>query len=214
MRGIWVATVNNIDFHQHHDKNSFAKEYLEVVKNLCAKNLDTVIFQIRPTNDAFYKSELNPWSSFLCGKEGEGIGEFDPLQFMIEEAHKANLEFHAWLNPYRVIASTPLCKQDYLNTLDVKNFARKHPELVLEVALDDGNYQLILNPGEPKVLEFIFATVKEIVDNYNVDAIHFDDYFYPYGGIGDIDKECYAKYNSANLSIDDWRRLGVLFTDF
>jgi len=209
MRGVWVATIANIDFHKHKKRTSFQKEYLEMVNNLAKNNFNAVIFQIRPTNDAFYKSELNPWSRYLSGKEGEGISGFDPLKFMTEEAHRHGLEFHAWLNPYRVTGKTPLCKKHYLETLDPKNFARKHPEFVLEIPLDDGNYQLILNPAEPEVIKFILDTVKEIVANYNVDAIHFDDYFYPYKDIGDIDKKSYAEYNPEKLSLGDWRRKNV-----
>ena len=209
MRGVWVATIGNIDFHKHRKKTSFQKEYLEVVNNLAKNNFNTIIFQIRPMNDAFYKSELNPWSRYLSGKEGEGISGFDPLKFMVEEAHKHKLEFHAWLNPYRVTGKTPLRKEAYLETLSPKNFARKHPEFVLEVPLDDGNYQLVLNPGEPEVIKFIQDTVKEIAENYNVDAIHFDDYFYPYKGIGDLDKKSYVANNPEKLCPGDWRRKNV-----
>jgi len=209
MRGVWVATISNIDFHKHKKKTLFEKEYREVVDNLAKNNFNTIIFQIRPTNDAFYKSELNPWSRYLSGKEGEGISGFDPLKFMIDEAHKRGLEFHAWLNPYRVVGETPFFKEHYLETLSDKNFAKKNPELVLDNILDDGNSQLILNPGEPKVQKFILSTVKEIVTNYDVDAIHFDDYFYPYKDIGDIDENSYNKYNPENLSLDDWRRNNV-----
>lgn len=209
MRGVWVATIANIDFHKHKTAASFKKAYLEVVKNLAKNNFNTIIFQIRPTNDAFYKSELNPWSRYLSGKEGEGIPGFDPLKFMVEEAHRHGLEFHAWLNPYRVVSKTPFRKKHYLLKLPHKNFAHQNPELVLEIPLDDDDYQLILNPGEPEVIKFIKDTVKEIVTNYDVNAIHFDDYFYPYKDIGDIDKESYARHNPEKLSIGDWRRKNV-----
>lgn len=209
MRGVWVATVINIDFQVHNKKSTFQKEYREVVKNLSDNNFNTVIFQVRPTNDAFYKSKLNPWSRFLTGKEGKGIPDFDPLKFMVKEAHNRNLQFHAWLNPYRVINSTPMRKADFLKTLSPDNFAAKHPELVLEVPSGNGNYQLILDPGRPEVISFIRETVKEIIENYDVDAIHFDDYFYPYHGIGDVDMKTCAKYNSRKLSVDDWRRENV-----
>ncbi len=199
----------SIDFHKHKKRTSFQREYLEVINNLAENNFNTILFQIRPANDAFYKSELNPWSRYLSGKEGESLSGFDPLKFMLEEAHKRGLQFHAWLNPYRVSGSTALRKEDYLKTLAPGNFARKHPEFVLEIPLDKGNYQLILNPGEPEVIKFILDTVKEIVENYKVDAIHFDDYFYPYCGIGDIDEKSYAEYNPEKLSREDWRRENV-----
>ncbi|MFA6714461.1 MAG: family 10 glycosylhydrolase [Victivallales bacterium] len=209
VRGVWVATVGNIDFHKHKKRNSFRQEFLEVVSNLAENKFNTLIFQVRPSNDAFYKSALNPWSRYLCGREGEEIPGFDPLKFMVKAAHKYGLEFHAWLNPYRVNGSTPLRKAEYLKTLDPGNFARQHPELVLEIPLDDGSYQLILNPGEPEVIKFIVDTVGEIVANYEVDAIHFDDYFYPYSGIGNIDAETCSKNNPQNLSVDDWRRENI-----
>jgi uncharacterized lipoprotein YddW (UPF0748 family) len=209
MRGVWVATIASIDFGKHKKKTSFQKEYREVVHNLAKNNFNTIIFQVRPANDAFYKSELNPWSRYLSGKEGEGISGFDPLKFMVEEAHRHGLEFHAWLNPYRVAGKSSFCKQHYLEKLSPKNFARKNPGFVLEIPLGSGDYQLILDPGEPEVIEFIEDTVKEIVTNYDVDAIHFDDYFYPYRDIGDIDKNSFAKYNTEKLSLEDWRRKNV-----
>jgi uncharacterized lipoprotein YddW (UPF0748 family) len=209
VRGVWIATVGNIDFHKHKKRNSFRQEFLEATGNLARNNFNTLIFQVRPANDAFYKSGLNPWSRYLSGKEGEGIPDFDPLKFMVKAAHKYKMEFHAWLNPYRVSASTHLRKKDYLKTLAPENFARRHPELVLEIPLSDGDRQLILNPGEPEVINFVIATVREIITNYEVDAIHFDDYFYPYSGIGNIDEKTWEKNNPENLSIDDWRRENV-----
>jgi uncharacterized lipoprotein YddW (UPF0748 family) len=209
LRGAWVATVANIDFQKHKNSSSFKKEYLEVVKNLSKNGFNTVVFQIRPTNDAFYRSKLNPWSRYLTGKEGEGISGFDPLKYMAKEAHNHKLKFHAWLNPYRVIGSTPMRKSDFLKTLSPGNFAVKNPELVLEIPLNNGNYQLILNPGRPEVISFIIDTVKEIVQNYDIDAIHFDDYFYPYHNIGNVDKETFTNHNPQKLSLGGWRRENV-----
>ncbi|MDD5698016.1 MAG: family 10 glycosylhydrolase [Victivallaceae bacterium] len=209
MRGVWMATVSNIDFHKHKRQDSFQKEYLEAASNLAGHNFNAVVFQIRATNDAFYRSALNPWSRYLTGREGEGIPGFDPLDFMLREAHKRSLEFHAWLNPYRIVNSTPLRKPDYLKTLAPGNFARKRPELVLEIPLHNGTYQLILNPGEAEVTAFLLDTVREIVVNYDVDAIHFDDYFYPYHPIGNIDRKTYDRYNSAGLPLGEWRRNNV-----
>ncbi len=209
-RGAWVATVENIDFGKHTSAGTFKNEYIQVVNNLQKLNFNAVIFQIRPMNDAFYPSRLNPWSRWLTGKEGQGIGDFDPLSFMISEAHVRGLEFHAWLNPYRVVNSTPLRKQQYLNTLAPGNFARKRPDLVLEIPLADNKYQLILNPGEPAVINFVLNTVKEIMQKYPVDAIHFDDYFYPYTEIKNVDAATYKKYNRQPArGIENWRRDNV-----
>ncbi len=208
-RGAWVATVENIDFPKHTDIAEFKRDYIAIVNQLKDLHFNTIIFQIRPMNDAFYPSKLNPWSRYLTGAEGRGLDGFDPLKFMIDEAHKRGLQFHAWLNPYRVINATPMRKNDYLKTLSPQNFARKRPDLVLEVKLDSGQYQLILNPGEPAVVNFLLHTVKEIVQNYDVDAIHFDDYFYPYTDIGSADAATYRKYNPNRLSLENWRRNNV-----
>lgn len=208
MRGIWVATVRNIDFPVHAKAVDFKRNFIRLADNLKAANFNTLIFQIRPSNDAFYPSELNPWSRFVAGREGTGIPGFDPLHFMILETHKRGMEFHAWFNPYRVVGDTVLSKDEYLRTLSSKNFARRFPELVLCVR-DGKNNMLLLNPGEPEVKKFILKTVKEVLDNYDVDAIHFDDYFYPYKDIGNADIFTFRKYNKNRLSLADWRRHNV-----
>ena len=208
-RGAWVATVENIDFGKHATAEEFKRDYIAVVNFLRQHNFNAVLFQIRPNNDAFYPSKLNPWSRWMTGTEGKGYANFDPLKFMVEEAHKRNLEFHAWLNPYRVTSSTPMRKQEYVNTLAPLNFARKRPDLVMEVPLEGAKYQLILNPAEPEVVSFVCNTVQEIISNYDVDAIHFDDYFYPYTDIKQIDAAQFKRYNPRNLALADWRRSNV-----
>ena len=208
-RGVWVATVENIDFSKHQSAESFKKEFISVVNNLKSIHATAVIFQIRPMNDAFYPSKLNPYSKFMTGSENVGFGSFDPLKFMITECHKRGIEFHAWLNPYRVLHKVKGSKSAALNSLSKKNFARQHPELVLNVRGNDGNRLLILDPGRPEVRAFLLATVREIITNYNVGAIHFDDYFYPYEGTDDTDFESFRKYNPRKLSLEDWRRNNV-----
>ncbi|MGL4791752.1 MAG: glycoside hydrolase family 10 protein, partial [Anaerotignaceae bacterium] len=130
--------------------------------------LNTVIVQVRPKGDALYNSAINPWSSVLTGTEDKNPG-YDPMAFMIEETHKRGMEFHAWLNPYRVTTSGT-----DLSVLSDKNIAKKNPNWVIE-----HNNALYLNPALDEVKNYINETVKEIVVNYNVDGIHFDDYFYP-----------------------------------
>jgi len=208
-RGVWVATVENIDFPKHAAAGEFINDYKQVMNNLKRLHFNAVLFQVRANNDAFYPSSLNPWSRWLTGKEGVGIKDFDPLKYMVSEAHNSGMEFHAWLNPYRVTNSTSMRKDEYLKTLDAKNFARLHPEYVLEIPLEGGKYQLILNPGEPEVINFVVKTVMEIVRNYQVDAIHFDDYFYPYGDMGKVDEATFNKYHKSIASIDNWRRNNV-----
>ncbi|MDD5727208.1 MAG: family 10 glycosylhydrolase [Victivallales bacterium] len=209
MRGVWIATVWNLDFGRHKSAASFIREFNELTANLVRRNFTAMIFQVRPANDAFYRSRLNPWSHCLTGTEDEGIPGFDPLKFMLDAAHKCGLEFHAWLNPYRVTSSTALDKNAYLQRLAPGNFARLHPEYVLDIPLANGKRQLILDPGEPEVIIFIVNTVREIIENYDVDAIHFDDYFYPYQGFGEPDKPTYEAYNPNALSLADWRRRNI-----
>ena len=209
LRGVWVATVENIDFPQHADAASFRRDFTRLCEELIKRNFNAIFFQVRANNDAFYPSKINPWSRWLTGREGRGIPNFDPLGFAVEEAHRHGLEFHAWLNPYRVIGSTKLTKAAYLQTLAPENFARRHPELVLAAPLEKGARLLFLNPGEPAVVRHILDTVAEIAARYPVDSIHFDDYFYPYTDIGSIDAATEKKYNRSKLSTEQWRRANV-----
>jgi len=212
MRGIWVATIFNMDYQRPKNVEEFKKFFSNMCVNLKNHGFNAIFFQVRPANDAFYKSKLNPWSQFLSGREGvplPGAKNFDPLAFMIAEAGKHNLEFHAWLNPYRVTGSTKLSKQKYLNTLSAGNFARQHPELVLESPLPKGMRRLVLNPGEKKARDFIIASVMEIVQNYNIASIHFDDYFYPDNAPASVDAATYRRSNPRKLPLAEWRRNNV-----
>lgn len=208
-RGVWVATVENIDFQQTGGAEYFKREFIRVADNLKSIHATAVIFQVRPMNDAFYQSSLNPWSKFMTGKEGKGFGGFDPMKFMIDECHKRGMEFHAWLNPYRVAHKLKVSKESALNGLSRDNYAKRHPDQVLEVRGNDGNKLLILDPGRPEVRAHLLATVREILSKYDVDAIHFDDYFYPYAGTGNADATTFRKFNPAKRPLDEWRRDNV-----
>jgi uncharacterized lipoprotein YddW (UPF0748 family) len=212
-RGVWVATVDNIDMNQQLSTSeegisAYKQQFISILDTLEAYHMNTIIFQVRPANDAFYKSELNPWSEYLTGEQGLEPN-WDPLAWMLEETHKRGIEFHAWLNPYRVSikeVSEDYTKTDLINELDDKNFAKLNPELVIK----GNDNKLILNPGEPKVREFIVDTIEELIKNYDVDAIHFDDYFYPYSGLEDEeDLQSFEAFNPTGLSKDDWRRHNV-----
>lgn len=208
-RGVWVATVGNIDFAKHTTAAAFRRDYIRMVENLRRMKFNAIIFQVRPMGDAFYPSRLAPWSRWLTGQEGRGLGGgFDPLRFMVTEAHRRGLEFHAWLNPFRVIGSTKLSKAAYLRTLHPANFARRNPWAVLSVR-EAGANTLFLNPGEPAVCNHLTAVVREIISRYPVDGIHFDDYFYPFSPVGNADRQSYLKYNPARLSLANWRRANV-----
>lgn len=208
MRGIWVATVYNIDFDTCKTAAQFRAAYTAMINRLQAAGFNTVFFQVRPQNDAFYASAFNPYSRYLTGTEGVGIPGFDPLEYMLTETHRRGMKFHAWLNPYRVAqlpAGSKQTKTAYLNTLASNNFARKKPDAVLMVEGESGPL-LILDPGNPEVRSFVANTVYELVTHYNVDGVVFDDYFYPKDMPTSADYSSWRKYRVGNTPIADWRR--------
>lgn len=199
MRAAWISTVYNMDWPS--TKNNQAKqkqEYIDLIDKLKASGINTVVVQVRPKGDAIYKSSINPWSEYLTGTQGKDPG-YDPLPFLIDEAHKRGMEFHAWFNPYRVTTSTT-----DLNTLSENHPARRNPSWVIEH--ENGAYQaLAYNPGLPEVRKHIVDSVSEVVRNYNIDGVHFDDYFYRDGM---NDDETYKKYGNGQDK-GDWRRENV-----
>jgi len=225
LRGVWVTTVRNNDFPSpsvfEHGFNvdKFKKEFADIIV-ICRKfNLNALFFQIRPEGDAFYPSGVNPWSKYLTGEQGvaPGVANFDPLTYLINTTHAAGMEFHAWLNPYRLTPSTPKSadRESALAKLSPSHYAHRHPDWIFFY-----NGQLFLDPGVPAVTEFMVTTVDEILNNYNVDAIHLDDFFYPYpypqGGKMITfaekapDNKTYEKYRvDANQTIDQWREANV-----
>lgn len=207
-RGVWVSTVLNLDFKAVKSVAEFKKQYNLIVKNIAASGCNAIIFQVRPNCDAFYPSRFAPVSQWLTGKEGVGLGSFDPLAYMINTAHAYKLEFHAWLNPYRVMNDIKTNKKAYLNSRHPANFARQNPHLVLE--FNNGKTRsLFLDPGRPEVIQHMQNAVYELCSKYTPDAIHFDDYFYPYEEIGNLDNATFARYNPRKLNKAAWRRLNT-----
>lgn len=169
MEAVWMATVFNIDFPgTKNDITAQKNEYIEKLDKMKAIGINTVVVQVRPKADALYKSDINPWSDVLTGIQGKDPG-YDPLAFMIEETHKRDMAFHAWLNPFRITTSGT-----DLSTLSENHPARLNPNWVISY-----NNSLYYNPELQEVKNHIIFTVEEIIRNYKVDAIHFDDYFYP-----------------------------------
>jgi len=201
VRAFWVSNVVNIDLPKATNPEYKAKiqEMFETAKKF---NINTIFFQVRTTNDAFYKSKLNPTSRYLVEKEGD-VPPFDVFKYVLDEAKKYGIEFHAWCNPYRVSMQKDLTKEQYLETCDDLNFAKRHPELVVV----DKNGGLILNPARSEVKNFIIDSMLEILENYDVAGIHFDDYFYPYAGLSDNDNDL-ADYEASGkkVSLDQFRR--------
>ncbi|MBP1924149.1 uncharacterized lipoprotein YddW (UPF0748 family) [Sedimentibacter acidaminivorans] len=196
-RGVWVSTVWGIDYPSKAttDEDKLKKDAIEMLDNIKDMGFNAVFLQVRSCSDAIYKSDIYPWSRFLTGTQGVAPENgFDPLEFFVQESHKRGLELHAWINPYRITA-TPTDNSKLYAT----NPAVLNPELT--VLHSDG--KLYFNPGEPRARELIISGVKEILDNYDVDGIHLDDYFYPDKNFEDEDT--YAKYGSDFTDVNQWR---------
>ena len=208
-RGVWVATVDNLDFPRSVSAQMFRQNFRRLADGLAKRSCNAVIFQVRSNCDAFYPGRFAPYSRWMSGKEGRGFAGFDPLKFMITETRRRGMEFHAWFNPYRVVRSTKLSKSAYLATLDPGNFARKNPHLVMAVPLGKNEISLMLDPGEPAVIRHIVDVVSDVASRYRPDAIHFDDYFYPYDSKSVPDKDTFRRNNPHRMSLADWRRANV-----
>lgn len=196
-RGAWMHTVYQDQYHKQNTEQN--KAYLrDQFDRLQAAGVNAVIFQVRPQADAFYPSELEPWSRFLTDNGAAPVPAWDPLQFVIDEAHARGMELHAWLNPYRVTTAKT-------QVLPKNHVYYQHPEWF--VTYDDKMY---FDPGLPESREFITKVVMDIVNRYDVDGIHFDDYFYPYPVKGKEfpDAKSFAKYGDG-MKRDDWRRHNV-----
>ncbi|WP_433832663.1 glycoside hydrolase family 10 protein [Flavobacterium anhuiense] len=201
MRAAWISTVENIDWPSKpglSDKE-MKTEMIALLDNLRSYNLNTVIFQIRPTADAFYKSTKEPASHWITGTQGVAPG-FDPLQMMIDEAGKRGMNVHVWLNPYRVQKDT------VRDVLSKNHLYFKRPDLFLTYGKTR-----YFNPGLQETRDFVASVVGEIVRKYDVQAVHMDDYFYPYKIAGQEfpDEKAFAKEPRQFKDKDDWRRDNV-----
>lgn len=199
MRAVWLATVDNIDWPEtpnlssEEQKNSFIR-LLDLHKR---NGINTVIVQIRPSSDAFYPSALEPWSQWLTGTQGVAPQPFyDPLEFMISETHKRDMEFHAWMNPYRAVFNI------FNSSIAPDHITRKHPEWFITYG-----EKKLFDPGNREAQQYVVDVVKDVVKRYAIEAIHFDDYFYPYPIAGKVfpDFSSYARYGKG-MKRDDWRR--------
>lgn len=202
MRGVWVSSVYNLDYPSSPttDPDKLRAEADEILDNCVKWGLNAVFLQVRPSGDALYKSDLFPWSKYLTGSVGTAPqGGFDPLEYWVKAAHKRGLELHAWINPYRITRS----KDTEWNALPSTHPAKMNPDWVVKYS--DGNYYF--NPGIPEVRDLVTRGAVEIVQNYDVDGLHMDDYFYP--GTDFNDSATYQKYGSGFSNIADFRRDSV-----
>lgn len=202
-RGVWVATVVNIDWPKNgtDTEQKQKKDFLDILDFYDDLNYNAIIVQVRAAGDAFYQSDFAPWSRFLTGEEGKPVEwEEDNLAWMIQQTHNRGMEFHAWLNPYRATFDMNI---DILsNTHDYCT----NPEWMVHYGK-----KYYYNPGLPKVRNRFSNVIAELVTNYDIDAVHFDDYFYPYK-VKDLEFEdavAYKTYGLPNQSLDDWRRSNI-----
>lgn len=216
-RGVWVATVNNMDWPSRSDLSTGEQqqELLAILNRATALRLNAVVFQVRPVADAFYASRYEPWSRYLTGRQGRKPEPYwDPLEFAVAEAHKRGLELHAWFNPYRVSFGR--------ETLPARNHvSQRYPQYVVRY----GPY-LWMDPGIRDVRRLMLRSVIDVVRRYDIDGVHIDDYFYPYPEIDPVtrqriefpDQETYAAYRRRGGTMEkaDWRRnnVNVLVREF
>lgn len=213
MRGIWLATVSRLDWPPVSSVNisnptSRARvqqqAMIDKLDHLQRLGINTVFFQVKPDGTALWPSKILPWSDLMTGKIGENPG-YDPLQFMLDEAHKRGMKVHAWFNPYRVSVNTkPGTIRELNSTLS------QQPASVYVQHRDwirTSGDRFVLDPGIPEVQDWITSIVAEVVSRYPVDGVQFDDYFYTESpGSRLNDNETYRKYGGAFASKADWRR--------
>ncbi|QKJ32376.1 family 10 glycosylhydrolase [Mucilaginibacter mali] len=202
-RAAWIATVVNIDWPSSPRLSTAQqkKELTDILDFDKQIGLNAAMFQVRPAADAFYFKSKEPWSKWLTGKQGQAPDPvYDPLDLAITEAHKRGMELHAWFNPYRA-------------TMD-GNFAALAPQHITRIKPEwffiYDNIKLF-NPGIPEVRDYIIEVILNVVDNYDIDGVHMDDYFYPYRVAGQKigDADAFKKYGGDFTNIDDWRRNNV-----
>lgn len=206
MRGLWVASVVNIDYPAKPTTNSetLKSEAIKILDDAQKTGLNAVFLQIRPTADALYQSDYFPWSKYLTGTQGTTPdGGFDPLSFWIAEAHNRGIELHAWINPYRITKKSSNEPKPTIESLYPSHPARQHPDWV--VRHSDNN--LYFNPGIPQVRQLIINGALELVNRYDIDGIHFDDYFYP--GRTFADSKTFEEYGQGYSTVGDWRRANI-----
>jgi uncharacterized lipoprotein YddW (UPF0748 family) len=222
-RAVWVATVDNIDWPSRGNYNPELQkaEFIRQLDMHQRNGMNAVIVQIRPACDAFYPSDIEPWSEWLTGTQGKPPEPYyDPMEFMIRETHKRGMEFHAWCNPYRAVFQIARSHYEWkkhgrhkrrvlvkvhASSISSDHVSRQHPDWI--ITYGDTKY---LDPGNKDVQLYVNGVIRDLLSRYDLDAIHFDDYFYPYR-ISDIefpDNISYQKYGQG-MNKEDWRRSNV-----
>jgi uncharacterized lipoprotein YddW (UPF0748 family) len=202
LRAVWIATVENIDWPSRRGLpvEQQKQEFTDILDHQQQNGMNAVVVQVRPVADAFYASPFEPWSEYLTGRQGQAPDPYyDPLQFMIAETHKRGMEFHAWFNPYRAVFSVSR------SSVAPTHITKQRPQWFL--TFDGRKY---FDPGVPEVREYVTQIIRDVVRRYDIDAVHFDDYFYPYPVPGKDfpDYSSYRQYGHG-MAKDDWRRWNV-----
>lgn len=208
MRGVWVSYISFGDITE--GEKAFKSKVDEIISTALNNKMNTLIVHIRPFGDALYKSDIFPYSHLLTGTQGKDPG-YDPLEYFIKKAHENGLEFHAWINPLRIkVNGTP----SNLSDNNLYNIWKNDNNTENDDWFIEWDGDIYLNPAYPEVRKIIIDGVIEVVENYNVDAIHFDDYFYPTTS-KEYDKTAYNKYldtvknNNIPLSHSEWRSWNI-----
>jgi len=213
VKAVWISYIDLASILTNKSESAFRQNFETVCKNAKNFGLNTLICQIRAFGDATYPSEYFPWAHYVAGL-GKNPG-YDPLKIMIELAHKYNLSFHAWINPFRTFWESQVSSVPS-NTVFKKwyNDSSKKDRYIVKFKESNGNFRWYFNPGEPEVRELIVNGVLEIINNYSVDGIHFDDYFYPRGIDTSFDSKTYTKYgNGKTLSVFRTNSVSTLVKD-
>jgi uncharacterized lipoprotein YddW (UPF0748 family) len=201
-RAAWVATVTNIDWPSSKSLSTTSQknEVIAILNAHQANKINAILLQVRPSCDALYPSNYEPWSEYLVGVQGGNLSiYYDPLQFWIDEAHKRGMELHAWFNPYRSVVSSG-------SSVHNTHISKTKPEWNINYG---GSPWKFLDPGIPEAKNYVVTVIMDVVRRYNIDGVHFDDYFYPYGGMTNQDSATYANHKGSFNNIGDWRRNNV-----
>lgn len=202
-RGLWVATVANIDWPSQPGLSEARQkqELIEILDQAARLHMNAILLQVRPMCDALYRSRREPWSPFLTGVMGKDPG-YDPLEFAIAEAHRRGLDLHAWFNPFRA-------RHPSATSISADHISKRRPELVRRYGDQEW-----LDPGEPEVRDFCLSTILDVVRRYEIDGVHLDDYFYPYPIREDgrtlpfPDDQTFRRFGRG-VQLADWRRANV-----
>lgn len=197
LRGAWISTVYNLDWPStaaSGNENKQKQEYSAMLDQFQRMGLNAVFLQVRPASDALYRSSLVPWSKVLTGTQGRDPG-YDPLAYLVEETHRRGMQFHAWFNPFRANTDTKTA------ALAGNHVAVQHPEWIVTTGTTS-----YINPGIPEARQHIIDTIMEVVNGYDIDGVHLDDYFYPSSGVFS-DDATFALHNPSGILLKtDWRR--------